>query len=201
MTSAYPGPGLGEPRPAPDPRPASLERILYPEWGPIVAGAISAAALALVLHAFAVAIGLSVSSTAPTWRDASFALVLLSGLYVVLAALASYGLGGYVAGLMRRRSTAAEREDVEFSDGMHGLLVWVSHYAPVLIAQIRRAGVAVPRSFPRSRADRAHPKAKWASWKGQRMPFVVRQSSARVPPAAAPAPEPHWDRPSLEHFR
>jgi hypothetical protein len=43
-----------------------VERILYPEWGPIVAGAIAAAALALVLHVFAVAIGLSVSST---WRD------------------------------------------------------------------------------------------------------------------------------------
>src|SRR5437899_6172762 len=97
MTSVYPGPGRGDPRPAPDPRPSSLlERILYPEWGPIVAGAIAAAALALVLQAFAVAIGLSVSSTAPTWRDASFALVLLSGLYVVLAALASYGLGGYL---------------------------------------------------------------------------------------------------------
>jgi hypothetical protein len=36
---------------------------------------------------------LSVGSTAPRWRDAWFALVLLSALYVVLAALASYGLG------------------------------------------------------------------------------------------------------------
>src|SRR5438105_4585506 len=82
MTTVYPGPGCVEPRPATDPRPASLaERILYLTWGPIVAGAIAAAALALVLHASALAIGLSVSSTAPTWRDASFALVLLSGLY------------------------------------------------------------------------------------------------------------------------
>src|SRR5262245_63962526 len=70
---------------------------------PIIAGAIAAAALALVLHSFALAIGLAVSSTAPTWRDASFALVALSGLYVMLAALASYGLGGYLAGLMRAR--------------------------------------------------------------------------------------------------
>ena len=109
MTSACPGHGLGDPRPASDPRPVSLvERILYPEWGPIVAGAIAAAALALLLHAFALAIGLSVSSTAPTWRDASFALVLMSGLYVLLAALASYGLGGYVAGLMRARATSRE---------------------------------------------------------------------------------------------
>ena len=45
MTSVYPGSGPGDPRPAPDPRPASLvERILYLQWGPIVAGAIAAAA-------------------------------------------------------------------------------------------------------------------------------------------------------------
>ena len=101
MTSVDPASGRGDSHPAPDPHPPSLiERILYPEWGPIVAGGIAAAALALALHAFAVGIGLSVSSTAPTWRDASFALVLLSALYVILAALASYGLGGYLLGLM-----------------------------------------------------------------------------------------------------
>src|SRR5262249_1095776 len=105
MTSVFPGSGPGDPRPAPDPRPASLvERILYLQWGPIVAGAIAAAALALVLHIFAVAIGLSVSSTAPTWRDASFALVLLSGLYVVVGAFASFGVGGFFSGpLVHRR--------------------------------------------------------------------------------------------------
>jgi hypothetical protein len=58
----------------------------------------------------------------PTWRDASFALVLLSGLYVVLAAPASYGLGGYLAGLMRTRPSS--REDADLGDGLHGLLVW-----------------------------------------------------------------------------
>src|SRR6478736_9621268 len=120
MTATYPGPGSAEPRPAPDVRAAPwAERFLYyPEWGPIIAGAIAAAALALVLHAFAVAIGLSVSSTAPTWRDASFALVLLSGLYVVLAALASYGFGGYLAGLMCTRLSS--REDADLRDGLHG---------------------------------------------------------------------------------
>jgi hypothetical protein len=120
MTSAYPG---HDPGGTPDPRPVSLiGQAFYPEWGPIVAGAIAASALALVLHAFALAIGLSVSSTAPTWRDASFALVALSGLYVILAALASYGLGGYLAGLMRERLTS--RENADLRDGLHGLLVW-----------------------------------------------------------------------------
>jgi hypothetical protein len=91
-------------------------------WGPAIAGAIAASALAFVLDSFGLAIGLALSSASPTWRDTSFALVLLSGLYLILTALASYGLGGYVAGRMRRRYDASEL--TEFQDGMHGLLVW-----------------------------------------------------------------------------
>ena len=143
MTFLHPGPGPLDPPRAFDPGPASLvDRIRYLEWSPVVAGAVAAAALALVLHAFALAIGLSVSSTAPTWRDTSFALVLLSGLYVVLAALASYGLGGYLAGLMRARLTS--REDAELRDGLHGLLVWA--FATLLSAVI---GLAAAQSLTR----------------------------------------------------
>jgi len=66
------------------------------QWAPVIAGAMAAAALAFVLHSVAVGIGLSVGSAAPSWRDASFALVLLSALYLVLTAVAAYGFGGYV---------------------------------------------------------------------------------------------------------
>jgi predicted transcriptional regulator len=143
MTATYPGPGPAEPRPTSDARAAPwAERFVYPEWGPIIAGAIAAAALALVLHAFALAIGLSVSSTAPTWRDASFALVLLSGLYILLAAIAAYGLGGYLAGLMRVRPAAPE--DTDARDGMHGLLAWA--LATLLTAVI---GLATAQSLTR----------------------------------------------------
>ena len=93
-------------------------------WTPVIAGALAAAALAFVLHSFAISVGLSVSSTAPTWRDASFALVLLSGLYLVLVALASYGFGAYIAARLRARRAAAPVEEVEFRDGVHGLVVW-----------------------------------------------------------------------------
>src|SRR3954470_16731704 len=93
------------------------------QWVPVIAGAIAAAALAFVLHSVAVGIGLSVGSAAPSWRDASFALVLLSALYLVLTAVAAYGFGGYVAGLLCE-STTTSADEVEFRDGMHGLLVW-----------------------------------------------------------------------------
>ncbi len=104
--------------------PLADERIHYVQWGPIFAGALAAAALAFVLHSFAAAIGIAVSSTAPTWRDASVALWILTGLYLVLVALASFGLGGYVAGRTRARLSLSNPDEIEFRDGTHGLLVW-----------------------------------------------------------------------------
>jgi hypothetical protein len=115
---------------------AVVERTPVPvQWGPVIAGAIGAAALALVLHGFAAAIGLSVSSTAPTWRDASVALVLLSGLYLVLAAILSYGFGGYLAGRLRSPFAIDAPDDADFRDGTHGLLVWaIATVLTVLLA-------------------------------------------------------------------
>ncbi|HEY7246975.1 MAG TPA: hypothetical protein VH678_24140 [Xanthobacteraceae bacterium] len=108
-----------------DPARAPLEdaRVNYLQWGPAIAGALLAAALGLVLDSFGAAIGLAVSSTAPTWRDSSAALQVLSGLYLVLVAIAAFGLGGYVAGRMRR-PLPGDAEQVEFRDGTLGLVVW-----------------------------------------------------------------------------
>jgi hypothetical protein len=109
-------------RPAVVARPA--EDGLYLQWTPVIAGAFGAAALSFILVTFGVTIGLGVSSTSPTWRDASAALALLSGLYLILQAIASFGLGGYIAGRTRRPHAAARTEDVESRDGFHGLATW-----------------------------------------------------------------------------
>ena len=77
----------------------------YIHWGPAIAGAVVAAAVFFTFTTFA------------------SALALLSGVWILLVALGSFGLGGYLAG--RVRSTWATNEDErEFRDGAHGLLVW-----------------------------------------------------------------------------
>jgi hypothetical protein len=62
----------------------------------------------------------------------------LSGFYLVFVALVAYGVGGYVAGLLRERYGSATAgptpvttnasallvDEVELRDGLHGLLVW-----------------------------------------------------------------------------
>jgi hypothetical protein len=123
-------------------------------WTPVVAGALAAAALAFVLHSFALALGLSLSSTAPTWRDTSVALVFLSGLYLLLVAVISYGFGGYVAARLRARFADVPVEDVEFRDGLHGLIVWA--LATLLTGLLALAAIeAVPRLAAPSGAGQA----------------------------------------------
>lgn len=92
-------------------------------WSAVFAGALCGTGLAFVLDAFGAAIGLAVSSTAPTWRDASFALAFLSGIYLILTAIVSYGCGAYLAARLGERfaNTADERET---QDGALGLVVW-----------------------------------------------------------------------------
>jgi hypothetical protein len=122
----------------------------YVQWGPVLAGAVAAAALASVLHAFAGAIGLAVASTAPTWRDASIALWVLSGLYLILVALAAYGLGGYLAGRLRAGMVSADREETEFRDGTHGLLVWAVATLLTAVTLFMAASTATRLTAPSS---------------------------------------------------
>jgi hypothetical protein len=93
------------------------------QWTPIVAGALTAAAVSSILITFAATVGLGVSSAAPTWRDASVALWLLSGIYLVVQAVISFGCGGYVAGRVRTPYDGLS-EDTERRDGMHGITAW-----------------------------------------------------------------------------
>ncbi|HEY5047231.1 MAG TPA: hypothetical protein VII49_04315 [Rhizomicrobium sp.] len=94
-------------------------------WGAVVAGAVAAAALSCVLLAFGSGVGLAISSGSPTWQDTSTVLWVVSGAFLIFIALSSFGLGGYVAGRMRARiAGAAPLNDMDFRDGMHGLLSW-----------------------------------------------------------------------------
>ncbi len=96
----------------------------YIQWSPVIAGALAATALSFILVTFAAAVGLGVASTAPTWRDASAALWILSGIYLILQAILSFAVGGYIAGRIATGFVASQTDEVENRDGVHGLAVW-----------------------------------------------------------------------------
>jgi len=102
---------------------AATSRPTFFQWGSIFGGAVVAAGCFFVTTAFATAIGLAVSSASPTWRDTSVGLVVLSGAWIVLTAIGSFALGGYIAG-RTRLTWQTSADDVHFRDGIYGLIVW-----------------------------------------------------------------------------
>ena len=115
------------------------------QWTPIVAGAFVAAAVSSILVTFGAAIGFGVSSTAPTWRDASIALWVASGIYLILQALVSFGCGGYVAGRCRLPYEGGAGEDIERRDGLQGIASWA---LAVVIGILLTAVIAMGASRP-----------------------------------------------------
>lgn len=94
----------------------------YLNWPAIIGGALAATAVSFILYTFAAGLGLAVASPTPSWRDGSVALGLLSGLFILITTVASFGFGGYVTGLLR--SPWSGEGEHEFRDGIHGLLMW-----------------------------------------------------------------------------
>jgi hypothetical protein len=111
--------------------------------------------MSFILVGFGVAVGLGVSSASPTWRDASAALALLSGLYLIIQAIISFGFGGYVAGRTTRPAPAITtiEDDGERRDGLHGLMSWALAVllGAALLAMLGAA--AIDRSPMRSSAS------------------------------------------------
>jgi len=117
------------------------------QWTPVFSGALVASAIFLVLIAFGTALGLSVASSAPTWRDTSPTLSVLSGLYLVLTALVSFGFGGYIAGRSRTKWAVIPHNDfVEFRDGTHGLVSWALAVVITVVIAAGISAVATPKT-------------------------------------------------------
>jgi len=121
----------------------------FVHWSPVVAGALIASALFVVLITFGASLGLSVASSAPTWRDTSPTLTVVSGLFLVLSALVSFGCGGYIAGRLRRTwDPGVHAEFLDFRDGAHGLAAWALAVVISALLAAAIAGAATSKAAP-----------------------------------------------------
>ena len=152
------------------------------QWTPVVAGALTAVAVSSILVSFATTVGLGVSSAAPTWRDTSVALWLLSGLYLVLQALVSFGVGGYVAGRVRAPYGLAESDETEKRDGLHGIGSWA---LAVVLGAVLAAMVASAANRPNALSS--PPAATEPSMLSYELDHLFRAARRAPPPELAPA--------------
>jgi hypothetical protein len=107
-------------------------------WGAIFAGAFSAAAVTLILATLGIATGLALVSP---WSGSSLsagAFKITAGVYLVLAAMISSTIGGYMAGRLRTKWSGAPRQEVLFRDTAHGLVAWA--FATLILVAVIGAG-------------------------------------------------------------
>lgn len=93
-------------------------------WGAIFAGAAGAAALSLILMILGVGLGLS--SVSP-WAQAGISAATFGVstiVWISFTQLAASGIGGYLAGRLRRKWAGVHTDEVYFRDTAHGFLAW-----------------------------------------------------------------------------
>jgi hypothetical protein len=93
-------------------------------WGAVLAGAAAACALTLLLLSLGMGLGFAVVSPWGSQGVSSTSFEIGTGLYFIVMAMISSGLGGYLAGRLRRRWIGLEAAEVQFRDTAHGFLAW-----------------------------------------------------------------------------
>jgi hypothetical protein len=114
----------------------------YVEWSAVFAGALAASAISFVLLTAGASIGLSLISPY-AGESYSKTAASVAVFWSVAVPILSFLVGGYVAGRMRSAWEAASSDEVQFRDGMHGMLVWaLSIVAGGLLAFLAAGAVA-----------------------------------------------------------
>jgi hypothetical protein len=91
-------------------------------WAAIFAGAVSAAALSLILALLGTGLGFS---TLSPYEDHSAVVMGVSAiLWISLTSIVASGIGGYMAGRLRVKWATVHNDEVFFRDTAHGLLAW-----------------------------------------------------------------------------
>jgi hypothetical protein len=103
-------------------------------WPAVAAGAVTAAALSLILVAFGAGLGLSSISPWPGSGVSTTTFKVGSGLYLLVVAVMSSAVGGYLTARLRTRWMGLHTNEVFFRDTAHGLVTWA--FATVLSAAV-----------------------------------------------------------------
>jgi hypothetical protein len=93
-------------------------------WAAVAAGAVVSCALTLVVLAFGIGLGLSVVSPWGGSGVSATTFKIGTGLYLVVIAMLSSSIGGYIAGRLRSRWIGVHADEVYFRDTAHGFVAW-----------------------------------------------------------------------------
>ena len=101
-------------------------------WAAIFAGAVTAAAMTLIMLILGFGLGFSVISP---WQNEGVTMETIGWstiIWLTITQIVAAGLGGYIAGRLRTRWTDINIDEIYFRDTAHGLISWA--VATLLVA-------------------------------------------------------------------
>lgn len=93
-------------------------------WGSVIAGAVVSLALTLVLLSFGTGMGFSMASPWAGAGASATTFKISTGIYLIVIAMLSSSIGGYLAGRLRTKWIGVHTDEVYFRDTAHGFLAW-----------------------------------------------------------------------------
>nr|WKF60843.1 hypothetical protein HUO10_005365 [Paraburkholderia busanensis] len=93
-------------------------------WGAIVAGSVGTAAFSLILLTLGSGLGLASISPWSTPGESAERFGIAAVIWVCVTQILASGLGGFLAGRLRRRWVAIHVDETYFRDTAHGFLSW-----------------------------------------------------------------------------
>lgn len=93
-------------------------------WAAVLAGAAVSLALTLVMLTLGAGLGLSMVSPWAGSGVSATTFKISTGLYLIVVAMISSSLGGYIAGRLRYGWATARPDEIYFRDTAHGFVTW-----------------------------------------------------------------------------
>ncbi|MEA2936449.1 MAG: hypothetical protein QOD74_3095 [Variibacter sp.] len=182
-------------------RPTTGESLVSAvSWASIAAGAATACALSLFLMFVGAGIGLS--SVSP-WSHSGVSATTFkhaTGIYLVVMAVMSSALGGYLAARCRTKWTGLHTNEVFFRDTAHGLFAWA--FATLITATVLGAAAGTVVGGVSAGLGSSAPQA--AAQAGGPSDLVVdkllRPGDAASPPAQGGTSSPEGSRAELSRL-
>jgi hypothetical protein len=103
-------------------------------WGPVIAGAFTAAAITLILMLLGSGLGLTMVSPWSSQGVSATTFAVSTAIWLVVVQWLSAGLGGYLTGRLRTKWVGIHTDEVYFRDTAHGFLAWA--LATLLVAGV-----------------------------------------------------------------
>jgi hypothetical protein len=157
----------------------------YVEWGAVFAGALAASAISFVLLTAGASIGLSLISPY-AGQSYSKTAASVAVFWSVAVPILAFLVGGYIAGRMRSAWEAGSSDEIQFRDGMHGMLVWALSIVAGGVLAFLAAGAVANSSAPMGAAAMSNRDAVVAP--AIDTLFGATVAPAVAVPAAAPSP-------------